>query len=580
MLTRTINALRPAIAVAITLLLLIPGFASAQSPLIDGINTILKQPFYNIAHMTNTPEAVNWALRQGANGVEIDLQFNSDGTPLEFKHGGTCDCSVCGSSSPLHVCSVLNQNCSATTGPTQLLNHIAKTDLALVYIDSKINSDTYLYGAGNEVIQLLETQLFGAGFRGIALVSAADNFGYIRAAAERAVSSAYRDRIYFGLDKDMSRTAQQTIDLLQQLPTDNLVYNYGVTSCLYIEYYNEISTGVMNQISGKVKMTGIWTIDNQTSMGEYISRGARAMVTNRPAILKQELASRNIPLATPVSGLFNLAAGKTAKQSSESWGGTASRAVDGNTSGSWYDNSVTHTAAETLPWWEVDLGADYPLDSVVINNRTDCCADRLNDFHLYIETADGSMTLAYDHQGAAGQTIQIPTRVTGRYITISVYGPGRYLSLAEVQVFKWPYENVALGRPATQSSVIFGGSASRAVDGNTNGNWSSSSVTHTDADSLPWWEVDLGSAQLVDKIIIYNRTDCCGNRLDNFGLQTSIDLIGYHAITYNYVHNGAAGAKIEIPIHQNARYVRITGMAPWFAPSYLSLAEVEVLVHR
>ncbi|GAB3092718.1 galactose-binding domain-containing protein [Lysobacter terrae] len=76
--------------------------------------------------------------------------------------------------------------------------------------------------------------------------------------------------------------------------------------------------------------------------------------------------------------------------------------------------------------------------------------------------------------------------------------------------------NWALNRPANQSSTALGGAAARAVDGNTNGDWSAGSVTHTNEETDPYWEVDLGLAHYIDEIRIYNRTDCCAERLSNF----------------------------------------------------------------
>ena len=45
-------------------------------------------PFYAIAHMCNQIDAVNWAMKEGANAVEIDLNFKS----WKFEHGAPCDC--------------------------------------------------------------------------------------------------------------------------------------------------------------------------------------------------------------------------------------------------------------------------------------------------------------------------------------------------------------------------------------------------------------------------------------------------------------------------------------------------------
>ena len=68
----------------------------------------------------------------------------------------------------------------------------------------------------------------------------------------------------------------------------------------------------------------------------------------------------------------NLARKGTAKQSSTSNGGEASRAIDGNRSGDFSSGAQTHTQEGTNnPWWEVDLGGEFPIDSVVIFNRTD-----------------------------------------------------------------------------------------------------------------------------------------------------------------------------------------------------------------
>ena len=63
--------------------------------------------------------------------------------------------------------------------------------------------------------------------------------------------------------------------------------------------------------------------------------------------------------------------GAKATQSSTDFDGKAERAVDGNTSGKYTDNSTTHSAASTDPWWEVDIGKDVSIDKIVIWNRTD-----------------------------------------------------------------------------------------------------------------------------------------------------------------------------------------------------------------
>jgi hypothetical protein len=67
----------------------------------------------------------------------------------------------------------------------------------------------------------------------------------------------------------------------------------------------------------------------------------------------------------------NIARGKPATQVSTAYAGPAERAVDGNTSGVYTDNSTTHTATQADPWWEVDLGAEEAIGLVKVWNRTD-----------------------------------------------------------------------------------------------------------------------------------------------------------------------------------------------------------------
>lgn len=89
--------------------------------------------------------------------------------------------------------------------------------------------------------------------------------------------------------------------------------------------------------------------------------------------------------------------------------------------------------------------------------------------------------------------------------------------------------NLALassGSEATQSSTFntrhdgMVPNAGQAIDGNTDGDWYGiSTITHTQLEYQPWWQVSLGAgASLIKEIDIWNRTDCCSNRLDDFNV--------------------------------------------------------------
>ena len=79
----------------------------------------------------------------------------------------------------------------------------------------------------------------------------------------------------------------------------------------------------------------------------------------------------------------NVAPKGRASQSSTDGDGEASRAIDRDTNGDFDAASTTLTKAQDNPWWELDLGADTPLEELAIWNRTDRgLGTRLADFKL------------------------------------------------------------------------------------------------------------------------------------------------------------------------------------------------------
>ena len=110
-----------------------------------------------------------------------------------------------------------------------------------------------------------------------------------------------------------------------------------------------------------------------------------------------------------------------------------------------------------------------------------------------------------------------PSTVGGRFVRVELRGKNRILSLSEVQIFS-EGRNVAVGGKATQSSLEYGGVPNRAIDGNTDGNFFANSTTSTalNGEDVAWWEVDLGDEKKLEGLVIWNRTDCCQDRLKDF----------------------------------------------------------------
>ena len=160
-------------------------------------------------------------------------------------------------------------------------------------------------------------------------------------------------------------------------------------------------------------------------------------------------------------------------------------------------------------------------------------------------------------------------------LATQIFATGAYAAL-EITPFLNNARNNAIGGTASASTNAFGTVASTAIDGLFNAIYPQ--ITHTDdPPGVPFWQVDLGSLREVDQIVLWNRLDCCGDRLTNFRVSVldaaSLELWGQNF----YTGGGNVGVKeiITTPAGTAGNKVRV-GFLPG-PGQFLSLAEVEVL---
>jgi hypothetical protein len=346
--------------------------------------------------------------------------------------------------------------------------------------------------------------------------------------------------------------------------------------------------------------TDLTTTLNQAGVSNYHVTGGQQGATtilsiNRSARYVRVQLTGTAPLQLAEVQLWgeqtlpqpNLALNKSATQSSTLYG-AAAVAVDGTTS------TVTHTDYNNQAWWQVDLGGRQSIQTINLWNRTDCCGDRLSNFYVLVSdqpfaSTDLTATLnqagvsAYYTAGQAGTPSTVVINRTGRYVRVQLAG-ANYLSLAEVQIWRGPLTsrpNLALNKPATQSSDAWGLTASRANDGNTDGNANNGSISHTDYNYQAWWQVDLGGSQSIQTINVWNRTDCCGEWLSNFYVfvsdqpftSTDVATTISQAGVSSYYMGPQAGSPSSFSINRTGRYVRVQ----LASANHLTLAEVQVL---
>jgi hypothetical protein len=91
-------------------------------------------------------------------------------------------------------------------------------------------------------------------------------------------------------------------------------------------------------------------------------------------------------------------------------------------------------SAGTTSWWQVDLGATYKLDKIVIYNRFDCCNDRLNSASLKIMNPDGSWSSEIARLNSDfTQTITLDDHPWAKRVGIFI--SSRIINIAEVLVY-------------------------------------------------------------------------------------------------------------------------------------------------
>ena len=161
------------------------------------------------------------------------------------------------------------------------------------------------------------------------------------------------------------------------------------------------------------------------------------------------------PSVAEVAG-ENIAAHKSASQSSTYYDADASRAVDGNLDNVYRHHSVTHTNFEDHAWWKVDLAKEEGVGTVRIYNRGDgVVANRLSNFDVILLDKDGK-EVARQHVDSLNNQPTIDVQFSGvdaQYVKIELNKSKTPLSLAEVEVYRAVKEEKVVADKKTENKA-------------------------------------------------------------------------------------------------------------------------------
>ena len=337
------------------------------------------------------------------------------------------------------------------------------------------------------------------------------------------------------------------------------------------------------------KIDGVETWQVYGFDGELLAEYAASENAVHP---QKEYGYRNGELLITVDGPTNVALAANGGVASASTahtccGFSVGGAINGNIRGPWGNGEGWNDATpnELPDWFQVDFAGSKTIDEIDVFSLHDDythenAPTETQTFSLYglvnfeVQYWNGS-SWATIPGGSVSNNNKVWRKftfapLTTNKIRVWITGvPDSWSRLVEVQAWEAGAPNLALNKATSQSSEGWGGVSSRAVDGNTSGNWNDSSVTHTGYDNQPWWQVDLGASYSINNVELWNRTDCCGERLANFNV---ILLDANQSVVSTVNYPGQVGTSTTINISGNARYVKVQLLGT----NYLSLAEVKV----
>lgn len=285
--------------------------------------------------------------------------------------------------------------------------------------------------------------------------------------------------------------------------------------------------------------------------------------------------------------------------------------VSGNPVGNINDGSAstfTHPLSGTVTagfHYDIDFGKEESLHRISVINRS-TLPERLTNYQLtlYADNAGTPGAVLWEaniradgtNSGAGGTDLVYANASTnpahvfrGRFLRLTgLSGADTNPQVAELQAWiASSGTNVARGRPVVGSGSSY---PSLPLSNVTDGNLINNSITHP-ADGVAtlgfYYQVDLGTEYALNRVVLYNRTNCCADRLSNYRVTLHADNGGVAGavlwqadIRTDGSNSGLGGSDTIVPgLSSNpshvfrGRFVRVTNLSG--NPSNPQIAELE-----
>ncbi|XP_015792032.1 phospholipase D LcsSicTox-betaIC1-like isoform X2 [Tetranychus urticae] len=281
---------------------------SALLPLIHGA----VRPIYNIAHMVNSIKEIDLYLSRGANIIEADVSFSSNGTALHTFHGPPCDCArFCKEQEDIE------KYLAYVREITKPENINYKEQLVLLFLDLKISSLplSVKATAGSDLAEKVISNLFEFGtttskIKLLLSIGHVSDYDFVLGFTRELERSRLQHlNAKIGWDTGLNDEVSDVISFWRQIQiTNNIWLGDGISNCISPFYSLERLTEVLNRRDSKGRSDPIidkvyhWTIDLRPNLRASLRFGVDGIITNHPerlyAILEEPGFSSKYRLAT------------------------------------------------------------------------------------------------------------------------------------------------------------------------------------------------------------------------------------------------------------------------------------------
>ena len=254
---------------------------------------------------------MDWALKTGANALEMDLLFNSEGTPTDFFHVCNCHCLVNTGTCPYPMGNFCEGSRNASEVLSYFMSHKAMAQVGFIELDCKTGGVTDLMRAGQNAVHMLETELFEKGYKGNVVVSLYYKAHFHSSLVHAAMKSPYQSQIFMSCERAVPIINEFTSSAIKAdyferaeiLTQTNLNYNQKIFSigagvCFQDiqHFYTEIVLGRINSAKGLFSHVQVWTVNSEADFDSYYDLGARAFITDNMLGVISWASKRGYPL--------------------------------------------------------------------------------------------------------------------------------------------------------------------------------------------------------------------------------------------------------------------------------------------